>query len=66
MGNMFTESGVLRCGAADPASQNTERTGRAVRCASEVMKPCICWRHPYLLPSSFLAEEILSQYEKEG
>lgn len=39
---MFTEIGVLRCDAAEPASQNTERTGRAVRCASEVMKPCIC------------------------
>lgn len=31
-----------------------------------VMKPCICWQQPNLLPSPFLVEEILWQYEKEG
>lgn len=38
--------------------------GVACSVVFEVVKPCICWQWPYLLPSSFLAEEILSQYEK--
>lgn len=70
MGKLYTQAilwmGILGRWAADPGGESTERTGRNMHRAFEVMKPCICWRRPYLLPSSFLVEEILSQYEKEG
>lgn len=70
MGNIYAQVilwiCILGCWAADPGGESTERTGCNMWCAAEVMKRCICWRRPYLLPSSSLLEEILSQYEREG
>lgn len=54
------------CGASDRGVENTDRTGDDIYCTSEVMKHCVCRQPLSLLPSSILAEQILSQCEKEG
>lgn len=65
--NAFTQSSTVReANWTTLVMTQVEKVQTGQACAFEVMKPCICWRQPYLLPSSSSVEEILSQYEKEG
>lgn len=53
------------CRASGPGVENTQKW-TCYLLYIEVMKHYICWQVTYVLPSSVLAEEILSQCKKEG